>query len=248
MGYQIYMREVDLRIRKENFEAALKALKEAFVSDRTWTEHLKSLEDAMSDFGYIPEYDEDGSINGFEYEGKCLRGDYEFWTALAPYVEEGCYLEVEGVGFAQEFDQENNTQLVSIEVQLLGFDVDIAGQNIIQDDILYKRALVILFIIEIFDIAERDSQKFGHLLCHLIFTLNEYDIIGLGPVGHRAIGIAATGDNITGIAKLITYTLTDLTNFNKLRARDDNTVFIYNADNAINRIFHLVNNTLKQPI
>ena len=96
MGYQIYMREVDLRIRKENFEAALNALKEAFVSDRTWTEHLKSLEDAMSDFGYIPEYDEDGSINGFEYEGKCLRGDYEFWTALAPYVEEGCYLEVEG--------------------------------------------------------------------------------------------------------------------------------------------------------
>ena len=96
MGYQIYMREVDLRIRKENFEAALKALKEAFVYDRTWTEHLESLEDAMSDFGYIPEYDEDGSINGFEYEGKCLRGDYEFWTALAPYVEEGCYLEVEG--------------------------------------------------------------------------------------------------------------------------------------------------------
>lgn len=96
MGYQIYMREVDLRIRKENFEAALIALKEAFVSDRTWTEHLESLEDAMSDFGYIPEYDEDGSIDGFEYEGKCLRGDYEFWTALAPYVEEGCYLEVEG--------------------------------------------------------------------------------------------------------------------------------------------------------
>ncbi|MBQ9718032.1 MAG: hypothetical protein IJV76_08570 [Clostridia bacterium] len=50
----------------------------------------------MSDFGYIPEYDENGSIDGFEYEGKCLRGDYEFWTALAPYVEEGCYLEVEG--------------------------------------------------------------------------------------------------------------------------------------------------------
>ena len=95
MGYQIYMREVDLRIRKENFEAALTALKEAFASDRTWTEHLESLEDAMSDFGYIPEYDENGSIDGFEYEGKCLRGDYEFWTALAPYVEEGCYLEVE---------------------------------------------------------------------------------------------------------------------------------------------------------
>ena len=96
MGYQIYMREVNLRIRKENFEAALNALKEAFVSDRTWTEHLNSLDDAMSDFGYIPEYDENGSIDGFEYEEKRLRGDYEFWTALAPYVEEGCYLEVEG--------------------------------------------------------------------------------------------------------------------------------------------------------
>ena len=62
MGYQIYMREVDLRIRKENFEAVLTALKEAFVSDRTWTEHLESFEDAMSDFGYIPEYDENGQI------------------------------------------------------------------------------------------------------------------------------------------------------------------------------------------
>ena len=96
MGYQIYMREVYLRIRKENFDAALSAVKEALASDRTWTEHLESLEDAMSDFGYIPEYDEDGSIDGFEYDGKCLRGDYEFWTALAPFVEEGCYLEVEG--------------------------------------------------------------------------------------------------------------------------------------------------------
>ena len=62
MGYQIYMREVYLRIRKENFDAALSAVKEALASDRTWTEHLESLEDAMSDFGYIPEYDEDGKV------------------------------------------------------------------------------------------------------------------------------------------------------------------------------------------
>ena len=90
MGYQIYMREVDLRIRKENFEAALKALKEAFVYDRTWTEHLDTFEEAMSDFGYAPEYDEDGNIDGFEFIGEKLRNDREFWDTVAPFVEEGC--------------------------------------------------------------------------------------------------------------------------------------------------------------
>ena len=61
MGYRIYMREVDLRIRKENFDAALSAVKTAFSS--SWTEHLDTFEEAMSDFGYVPEYDEDGNID-----------------------------------------------------------------------------------------------------------------------------------------------------------------------------------------
>ena len=94
MGYRIYMREVDLRIRKENFDAALSAVKTAFSS--SWTEHLDTFEEAMSDFGYVPEYDEDGNIDGFEFIGEKLRNDREFWDTVAPFVEEGCYLEVEG--------------------------------------------------------------------------------------------------------------------------------------------------------
>ena len=94
MGYRIYMREVDLRIRKENFDAALSAVKTAFSS--SWTEHLDTFEEAMSDFGYVPEYDEDGNIDGFEFIGEKLRNDREFWDTVAPFVEEGCYLEIEG--------------------------------------------------------------------------------------------------------------------------------------------------------
>ena len=94
MGYRIYIREVDLRIRKENFDAALSAVKAAFSS--SWTEHLDTFEEAMSDFGYAPEYDEDGNIDGFEFIGEKLRNDREFWDTVAPFVEEGCYLEVEG--------------------------------------------------------------------------------------------------------------------------------------------------------
>jgi len=86
--------ETDLRIRKENFEAALSAVKAAFSS--IWTEHLDTFEEAMSDFGYDPEYDEDGNIDGFEFIGEKLRNDREFWDTVVPYVEEGCYLEVEG--------------------------------------------------------------------------------------------------------------------------------------------------------
>ena len=85
MGYRIYMREVDLRIRKENFKAALSAVKAAF--SKSWIEHLDTFADAMSDFGYVPEYDEDDNINGFEFIGENLRNDREFWDTVAPFVE-----------------------------------------------------------------------------------------------------------------------------------------------------------------
>ena len=61
---------------------------------------------------------------------------------------------------------------------------------IIQNDILDKGSLIVFFVVEIFDVAERDRKQLGHLLCHLVLALNEYDIFVLLTYTHISVGIA----------------------------------------------------------
>ena len=152
------------------------------------------------------------------------------------------------IGLAVELDQEDDSALLGVEVQLLGLDIDIAGQNIVQDDILDKGTLVILLIVQILDIAKRNGQQLGHLFSHLVLTLNEYNVLCLGTAADRTVSITGGGHHVGGISKLIANALLDLADLDKLGASNNDAVFVNDADHAIDRILHLVNHTLEQSV
>ena len=64
------------------------------------------------------------------------------------------------IGLAVELDQEDDSALLGVEVQLLGLDVNIAGENVVENDVLDERALVVLFVVEALDISEEDAAGF----------------------------------------------------------------------------------------
>lgn len=98
MGYCMYLRDCSLHIKKENYGAALEAVKAAFSKEED-IQQFEQFEDAMDEFYYRPEYSEDGDICGLSFDGEKLRDDFEFWSAVAPYVEDGSYIEMDGEDF-----------------------------------------------------------------------------------------------------------------------------------------------------
>lgn len=95
MGYCMYLMDSSIHIKKEQFTSALEAVKVAFPENRD-IQTLTELEDAMCDFYYALEFNDIGDICGISFDGEKLRDDDIFWSALAPYVEDGDFIEMEG--------------------------------------------------------------------------------------------------------------------------------------------------------
>jgi hypothetical protein len=99
MGYYITVREMIFQIKEENFAPALEAIKE--LEGHGWVDSkyktTVSLREAMIAWRWDPAIDDDtGDINYLYFEGEKLGDDERFFDALAPFVEEGSYIEVSG--------------------------------------------------------------------------------------------------------------------------------------------------------
>lgn len=98
MGYNMYLMDYSLHIEKNNFTPALDAVKAAFPKNEE-IQLFTALEDVMVEFCYVPDYNENGDICGFDFDGEKLQDDDIFWSALAPYMEDGDFIEMEGDDF-----------------------------------------------------------------------------------------------------------------------------------------------------
>ena len=130
-------------------------------------------------------------------------------------------------------------------MKLLRLDVDIAREDIVKDDVLDERPLVVLLVIKILYVIEGDREDHGDLLCHLVLALDEDDVLRFCAVADLAVGISSGGDGVRSIRDLVADTLAGLTDADKLAARDDDPVLIDDSDDAIHRVLHLVDNSLK---
>ncbi len=94
MGYSIEQLDVEFRIKKENFRPCLKALKEANVELSLNTSDLKT---ALEECRWTPYIDTDhGDIVYIEFTGDKLMDDEEIFDAIAPYVEAGSFIGIQG--------------------------------------------------------------------------------------------------------------------------------------------------------
>lgn len=116
MGYCIKMTNSNFAIKKENFEKALKNLKDIFTPENMtcydsiggkryfhfrWVNTETVLEseelgEALEEIRYTPEYNENGDICDVEFTGEKYGDEEIFFKALAPYIESGSYLCFEG--------------------------------------------------------------------------------------------------------------------------------------------------------
>lgn len=100
MGYNIRLNHAQFIIKKENVKDATKALKE-YADNRfsnrefDWRKR-RHLEDVLKLFCYNCDYDDDDNVNDIDFNGEKLSNDEEMLNVIAPYVEYGSYIEIDG--------------------------------------------------------------------------------------------------------------------------------------------------------
>lgn len=118
MGYCMNQREASFKMKKENFEPCLKALKKLatqaskkgsggsggmgkWTSSFAWvtTEvfaNAKTVKEALEEWRWDVEEDKNGNIDGILFSGDKSGDDTKLFEAIAPYVESGSYIEMSG--------------------------------------------------------------------------------------------------------------------------------------------------------
>ena len=145
-------------------------------------------------------------------------------------------------------DEEDNPVDIVVEAQLPGFQIDIAGQDIVQNDIFDKIAPVVLFIIILLDAGQGHRQQRRELGRLVIRALHKQDVLGAGTGTERLIRIAALDEQVLRGKGLGRHSIGHLADPPEIAAGDDGQRFINDTNGAVNGLPHLMDNTLKKPV
>jgi hypothetical protein len=111
MGYCMNTRESNFRIKKENFDKALLAIKtldpsqgSGYTAGRShfsWVEEseykaAESLFQALASWRWLAGISDSGNIDSIEFYGEKLGDDELLFQAIAPFVEAGSFIEMQG--------------------------------------------------------------------------------------------------------------------------------------------------------
>ena len=96
-------REVDFFIRKDNFARALEAIKLLAEKQEKydWVDSSEfrnspTLADALGKWRWDAEINKDGDIDNICFRGQKIGSDEVLFNAIAPFVEDGSYIEMQG--------------------------------------------------------------------------------------------------------------------------------------------------------
>jgi hypothetical protein len=111
MGYNMYEVSDSVHIKQKSFAKALDIIKslmghkEGQIKDSSgyhfsWVDtnrvlRAKTLEEALKAWRWAPRIDE-GDIVGLEFKGEKLGDDFTLFQAIAPFVEDGSFIEMRG--------------------------------------------------------------------------------------------------------------------------------------------------------
>ena len=125
-------------------------------------------------------------------EGYCLKCAKEMGIPQVNEMIKGMGMSDEDIEqFSEEFDQKNDSDFFRVKAELFALNVNITGKDVIQNDILDKRTLIVFFIVKIFDVGQGDGQNGRNLFRHFIFTLNKNHILGFCTRTDGSVGIAS---------------------------------------------------------
>ena len=118
MGYCMNLREADFKLKAGKEKLALQAIKgmvekvdthgggfssgpDGVTHHYSWINtsdlvNAKTFKEAMDAWRWNVQYDKDNQIEDIWWEGEKLGDDCQLFDAIAPYVEEGSYIEMMG--------------------------------------------------------------------------------------------------------------------------------------------------------
>lgn len=103
MGYEMRQRGSQFLLYAENKPAALRALQKMLEGGHQyrWVEnraiaHAIYLEEALDEWGWEAKHSETAGINGLEFQREKAGDEDALFAALAPFVEPGSYIEMQG--------------------------------------------------------------------------------------------------------------------------------------------------------
>ncbi len=130
-------------------------------------------------------------------------------------------------------------------MQLARLKADITRQNVVENNILDKVVPVVLFVIILLNTGKRNSDNARVLRSRLVGTLHKHRVIGLDMNTKRLIGISVADKHLVRIPQLNGEEVVSPAHSGKIAARDDGSVFVNNADNSVDCVLHLMDDSLK---
>ena len=133
-------------------------------------------------------------------------------------------------------------------MQLPRLGKNIAGQNIIQNNILDEIAAVILFIVVLLDAGERDAEHPAHLGGQIIGAGNEHRVFGFHLGAKGFVGDAVAHKQFAVFPKIDRQKVVRLADLGQVAAGNDGGAFVDHADHTVNGVPHLIDQSLEQSV
>lgn len=97
MSYNMKQHDTQFFLDKSKLEAARYALRNAAAACKWFNmKNARSLENAVCQFGWNLEFDDDDNVNGIEHILVCAGDEERLFSAIAPYVKPGSYIQMTG--------------------------------------------------------------------------------------------------------------------------------------------------------
>ena len=130
-------------------------------------------------------------------------------------------------------------------MQLPGFDINVPGEDVVQHHVLHKVIAVVLFVVILLNGGQGDGQKLGILGSAFVGPFHKHGVVRFDVGAKGLIGIAVPDKGVVGITQIQGDELIGQPHFGQVTARNDGSRLIHNADDPIDDIPHLVNDSLK---
>ena len=151
------------------------------------------------------------------------------------------------IGIIHLANQQHDPGLVGDEVQLLGADIHVAGQNVIGNDVLDEGGLVVLFLEIVFRLVEGNGGHRADRAGNSVSSLHKRRVIQLGILHCQGTEAAVfRGNRAVCLLQVIgVEVIQTRADHGKLTGRNHKALIVYNTDGTVNRILHLNNHILE---
>ena len=151
--------------------------------------------------------------------------------------------------FIRAADNEHAAVELGLHVQLLGAHIDIAQQDIVGEDALDKRGLVVLFLVIALGGVERDGRHAADGGAERVLAAGEGGKVKLSaPALERLEGLALKRDAVAlGSIDGLHQMRPALSDLRQVGAGDDRPLRVDHANDRIGRFFKLQHDVLKDP-